>query len=196
MSLLLFLPRRLRSFIPFIVNSLPAMHSPKTIILNQSAIHARIKRIAYEIYEANYSEVEVIIIGIDERGSFLADELCQNLREISPLRIISAQAEVDRSDAPQSIGLDLSIDLNSLRGKSVVVVDDVLYTGFTMLHVVSILLQAFPRSLHTAVLIDRGHRSLPISSDYVGLELATTIQQHVIVEIDAASGDAAAFLVD
>lgn len=172
------------------------MSAPQTRILDQVAIHARMRRMAYEIYEANYSETEVIIIGIDERGGFLANELCQYLREISPLSIISAGVQVDRTDAPQSIGIDLSIDIESLRGKSVVVVDDVLYTGFTMLHVISILLQAFPRRLHTAVLIDRGHRSLPISSDFVGLELATTIRQHVVVEVDTEARKTEAFLRD
>ncbi len=196
MSLLLFFPLQVRSFIPVNFNPQAAMHSPQTQILDQVAIRARIRRIAYEIYEAHYSEAEIIVIGIDERGGFLADALCRDLREISPLRIIAAGAYVDRSDAPQSIGIDLSIDIGELRGKSVIVVDDVLYTGFTLLHVVSILLQAFPRSLHTAVLIDRGHRSLPIASDYTGLELATTIQQHVYVEIDGDTGVVEAFLRD
>jgi pyrimidine operon attenuation protein / uracil phosphoribosyltransferase len=196
LSLLLFFPQRVRSFISGIFNLQAVMYSPKVRILEKAAIHARIRRMAYEIYEANYSESEVIIIGIDERGGFLADELCRHLREISPLQIISAGAYVDRSDAPQSVGIDLSLEISELRDKSVIVVDDVLYTGFTLLHVVSILLQAFPRRMHTAVLIDRGHRNLPVSSDFVGLELATTIQQHVVVEIDVESGDAAAFLVD
>lgn len=170
------------------------MTDNKLKILGQHAIFARLKRMAYEIYEANYKEEELIVIGIDERGGYLAQQLCAHLSEISSMNIHLIHANLDRSD-PAGIGIDLSIeDVETLKAKTLIVVDDVLYTGNTMLNVVAILLQAGTRSIQTATLIDRGHRKMPVSPDFVGMELATTIHQHVIVEIDESNGNVQVFL--
>ena len=166
----------------------------KIRILDPSAIEARLKRMAYEIYEANYGESELIIIGIDERGGYLAGSLTQILEEISPLNLTLVDAHLDR-EHPESMGIEISIDIEELTHKPVVVVDDVLYSGNTLLNVVSILLQAGPKTLRTAVLIDRGHRTMPVSADFVGMELATTIQQHVSFEISLDQTNAQAFLL-
>lgn len=165
----------------------------KILILDSDAIRTRLRRMAYEVYERNYLEQGLTVIGIDERGGYLAQELVAYLRQVSDLDIQLVEAHPDRQ--PDSLGLDLQLDdLSELRDRVVLVVDDVLYTGWTMLHVVSILLQAAPKSIQTAVLIDRGHRQLPVSADMTGLLLATTIHQHVSVEIDPAAGRAEAFL--
>ena len=155
--------------------------SHKVRILDQKEIYARLKRMAFEVYERNYQEKNLLVIGIDVRGGFIAKELCRYLTEISDLQIERVKAKLDKSD--EGVGIELDVDIEKIHQRPVVVVDDVLYTGNTMLHVVSILLQAGPNSIQTAVLIDRGHRSMPVSPDFVGLELATTIQQHVSVDI-------------
>lgn len=154
------------------------MTSDKVQILDQAAITARLKRMAYEIYEANFGAKKLMLIGIDERGTFLANKLAEFLKDISSLKIVMFDAQLDR-EAEEGLGITLSGEVKKLKGKRVIVVDDVLYSGNTMIHVVSILLQLQPASIQTAVLIDRGHRAMPISSDFVGLELATTLQQHV-----------------
>ncbi len=156
----------------------------KIKILNQKSIMARLKRMAYEIYERNFQAEELVVIGIDTRGGYLGNLIVSYLREISSLNINYLMADIDRESDPISYGVDLGVGIEELAGKQVVVVDDVLYTGRTLLNVVAILLQAGPKTIQTAILIDRGHRSLPVSSDIVGFELATTIQQHVSVEID------------
>ncbi|MEM7368910.1 MAG: phosphoribosyltransferase family protein [Bacteroidota bacterium] len=171
------------------------MSATKVQILNQSESAARLKRIAYEIYERNYLEDEIIIIGIDERGSYLAGEIAQYISAISPLNVHLADANVDRSDDSIVIGIDLSIGIDELKDQVVIVVNDVLHTGITLLHVVAILLHAGPKIIQTAVLINRGHRVMPIDSDYVGMELATTIHQHIQVIVDEAEKGAEAFLV-
>ena len=171
------------------------MSDHRVNILNHQSIHARLKRMAYEIYEANFSETEIVVIGIDERGGYLAEELVQYLSSISPLSVRLINASLDRSGGKGDIGIDLNIEnVGELADKAVVVVDDVLYTGITLLNVVAILLQVGPSKIQTAVLIDRGHRNMPVSSDFVGLELATTLHQHVSMEINPNNGEVEAFL--
>ncbi|MEM6765633.1 MAG: phosphoribosyltransferase family protein [Bacteroidota bacterium] len=155
--------------------------SHKIRILDQKEIYARLKRMAFEVYERNYLEEGLLVLGIGIRGGFIAKELCRYLAEISTLKIERVKAQLDKSE--EGIGIEIDLEIESIENRPVIVVDDVLYTGTTMLHVVSILLQAGPSSIQTAVLIDRGHRSMPVSPDFVGLELATTIQQHVSVDI-------------
>lgn len=154
------------------------MKSDKVQILDAAGIMARIKRMAYEIYEANYAAKKLVLIGIDKRGGFLAKLLADYLKEICSLKIRLMDAKLDR-EAKEGMGITLSGDVSKLAGQPVIVVDDVLYSGHTMIHVVSILLQVGPGSIQTAVLIDRGHRTMPVSADFVGIELASTIQQHV-----------------
>lgn len=134
---------------------------------------------AFEIYESHYQESELLIIGIDERGGSLASKLMDQLKEISPIQLKYVNAKLDRESDPDAIGLEVALELKDVHNKPILVVDDVLYTGRTMLHVVSIFLQANPSSIRTAVLVDRGHRMVPVSADFTGLELATTFHQHV-----------------
>ena len=164
-------------------------------ILSPSQIQARLKRMAFEIYERNYQAKDLYVMGIDERGGFLSVELIKHLQKISPIQIHPVSVHLDRESDPNSLGIELDADIDELKNNPIVVVDDVLYTGRTLLHVLAILLQAGPSSIQTAVLIDRGHRLLPVSSDYVGIELATTMHQHVSVEIDTNQHTAEAFLL-
>lgn len=171
------------------------MSNDQVKLLDHHQVAARLRRMAFEVYEANYQEQSLIIIGIDERGGHLADLLAKHLKEISPLSISLYHAHLDRQSDPHAIGIDLSIEsIEALKDQPILVVDDVLYSGYTLLNVVAILLQAAPSSIQTAVLIDRGHRRMPVSSDFVGMILSTTIHQHVKVEIKPESNSAEAFL--
>lgn len=155
----------------------------KVPILEHEGIQRRLRRMAFELYEQHYQEQELLIIGIDERGGHIAQVIFDYLTEISPLDLTFIEAHVDRSSS-EGLGIELSVEPAELAGRPLIVIDDVLYTGTTLLNVVAILLMAQPKSIHTAVLIDRGHRKLPVSSDVTGLELATTIHQEVRVVID------------
>jgi len=166
----------------------------KIRILDSDDVAIRLKRMAFELYERNYEAESLTVIGIDQRGGYLARQIVGHLEQASNKEIQYIAAHLDRE--VETIGIDLEIDdVSELAGKPLVVVDDVLYSGKTMLHVVAILLHAAPSSIQTAVLIDRGHRSLPVSADSIGLQLATTVHQHVSVEIDEESGRAEAFLL-
>ncbi|MCI4668578.1 MAG: phosphoribosyltransferase [Bacteroidia bacterium] len=165
----------------------------KIKILDNASIQQRLKRIAYEVYESHYLEKELLVIGIDERGGKLANVLAEQLSEISPLDLTQVDAHLDRDSEAPSIGIELNIGLEEIKDRPILVVDDVLYTGTTMMNVVSILLYAFPKSIRTAVLVDRGHRMLPVSADFVGLQLATTYHQHVAFELQGE--DMSAYLL-
>lgn len=131
--------------------------------------------------------------GVDERGSYLAAQLHAHLLEISPLRPQLIASRLLRAPgAPHR--LETELPLGRFAGQALVVVDDVLYTGSTLLQFVAGLLPGGPRSIQTAVLIDRGHRLFPVDADVVGRRLATTIQEHISFEFDPASGRMAAFL--
>jgi pyrimidine operon attenuation protein / uracil phosphoribosyltransferase len=166
----------------------------KIRILGDASIRTRLRRMAYELYEAHYEAEGLVVIGIDERGGYLAREMVAYLKKISELDITFVAARLDRTGQP--VGIDLSMgDVSELKDQALVVVDDVLYTGSTLLNVVAILLHAAPASIRTVVLIDRGHRQFPISADILGLQLATTVHQHVSVEINPDDQQLEAFLL-
>lgn len=167
-------------------------------ILDKNDVQARLKRMAFEIYENNFQEESLILLGSDERGSFIAAQLEAHLLNISPIQVSRWHATFDKKDRQGRGGrmqVSFSHELSELRGKNVVVVDDVLYSGNTMLHLVAPLLEVVPNKIEVAVLIDRGHRVVPISPTYVGLELATTIQQLVAVEVNFEEKNIEAYLV-
>ena len=170
-------------------------NSSKIPILSNEEILSRLHRMAFEVYERNYHAERLYVIGVNERGGYLASKMLEYLERVSPIEIQYCQVDVDRETDPISYGIQLSMDPKELNGQELILVDDVLYTGRTLLNVVAILLQAGPASIQTAILVDRGHRSLPISPDFVGIELATTFHQHVSVEIDPEMEEASAYLL-
>lgn len=155
----------------------------RTIILSQSEIMAKLKRIAFQIYEQNFGEEEIILLGIDERGGYLAAKTQALLADISPFKIKIYQTLVEREKVVGMMPMISVGGFPDVKGKPVIVIDDVLYSGRTLLSVVAQILTQSPKRIQTMVLIDRGHRQMPISPDYVGMELATSLQQHVYFEV-------------
>lgn len=171
--------------------------SNKTPILDADMVEARLRRMAYEVYEQNFEEEGIVVLGISERGGFIAKRIVEILGEISPLEIQFATVELDQEVRQGQGGLmeaSFSETADFFTGKVVLAVDDVLYSGNTLLNVIAPLLSFNPKKIQTAVLIDRGHRSMPVFSNIVGTQLATTLQDHVVFEVDA-EGSAAAWLV-
>lgn len=163
-------------------------------IMDQPGVVARLKRIAFEIYEQHFQASRILLLGIEARGYFLAEEIAQYLTEISELEVKLGEVHVDRSGEEGDFGIELPVGIDELKGQVVILVNDVLHTGRTLLHASSILLLAGPSCIQTVVLVNRGHRVMPVSSDYVGLELATTIHQHVSVAVDLEARLASVFL--
>lgn len=168
------------------------MSTEKVRILDQPAIVAKLKRMAFEIYEKNFGKKELIMVGMDERGGYLAQELKSLLERISPLKVTFVQARKDLESYDVTLeGVDGSV----LKNQIVFLVDDVLYSGITMVSALTTVMEFAPRKVRIAVLIDRGHRSFPVSPDFVGLELATTLKQHVSVEVEEENEKIEAFLL-
>lgn len=169
------------------------METSKVRIMHHHAIQAKLRRMAYQIYEKNFEETELVFVGINTRGSHIAKRLIQLLEEISPLNLHFLHAE--KNEAGTGVELDPNAFQETIPNRTVIVVDDVLYSGGTMLSAVSQLMPFKPAKIRIAVLIDRGHRNYPLSPDYLGMDLATTLKQHVSVEVAADDSKVEAFLL-
>lgn len=153
------------------------------LILDKGQILQKIKRIAYEIYERNFQEEEIIISGVEDMGYVLAKMIGKELETISPLKTVLVSLSVDKTAKTQSeVGLDCSADI--FEGKCIVLVDDVLNSGKTLAYCIKPFLEAGVKKLETAVLINRSHKLFPISADYNGYELSTTLNEHIEVRLD------------
>ncbi|SEW38470.1 pyrimidine operon attenuation protein / uracil phosphoribosyltransferase [Chitinophaga arvensicola] len=152
----------------------------RNIILTQDIIQKKIERIAYEIYELNSDGTDIILAGIWDRGVIIAHKLAAILEQISPLKIHIIELRLDKQN-PGEVLVSEEIDFNN---KVIVVVDDVANSGRTMLYALKPLLKYLPKKIQTAVLVDRKHKSFPLSVDFVGYSLATTLQDMVLVEMN------------
>jgi pyrimidine operon attenuation protein/uracil phosphoribosyltransferase len=152
----------------------------RNIILTKDIIQKKLERIAYEIYEHNSDGNEIILAGIWDRGVIIAHKIAAILEKISPLKTHIIELRLDKQH-PKEVVISESIDFN---GKVVVVVDDVANSGRTMLYALKPLLEFLPKKIQTAVLVDRKHKSFPLSVDFVGYSLATTLQDMVLVEMN------------
>jgi pyrimidine operon attenuation protein/uracil phosphoribosyltransferase len=133
---------------------------------------------AYEIWERNSDEKEITLIGIEKGGKILADNLSVILNEISPLKIETISFNINKKNL-----LNHAIDFEqSLEGKTVVLCDDVINSGKTVMYSMPAILSYDVKKIMVAVLVDRKHKSFPIASDIVGHTVATTIQDHIEVE--------------
>ena len=155
----------------------------RTLILNTKQIQQKINRIAYEIYENNYDEKEIIIAGIATNGYLLAKRIVDVLKTISPLNTKLIEIVLDKKD-PLSKEIKINLTDKELKNKVIILVDDVLNSGKTLIFGAKPLLNTPIKRLTTAILVDRGHNRYPIKADFVGLSLSTTLQEHITVELD------------
>ena len=153
-----------------------------TLILNDEQIRRKIRRMAHEIYENNYTEKEIILAGILSQGYQLALLLAEQLKLISPLEISLVEVSLDKAK-PTQASIELNIEGKSLKNKSIVLVDDVLNTGKTLAYSLKPFLKVKVKCLEVAVLVNRSHAKFPVSARYSGYELGTTINEHVLVQL-------------
>lgn len=162
----------------------------KTVILDNNGIKRALTRISHEILEKNKGLSDVVLVGIQSGGAFLARDIssCMELIEGERVPFGSVDITLYRDDIKQqsphkSVGkTDISF---SLEGKRVVLVDDVLFTGRTIRAALDALMDhGRPRVIQLAVLIDRGHRELPIRADFVGRNVPTSLKENVEVIFD------------
>lgn len=154
----------------------------KTVILESKEIRQKIVRIAYEIYE-NHFEEELILLGIEGTGLKLAKMVHVELEKISNEHLSFHAIKVNKQ-APRIDELKVDNGDVDLTGKTIVLIDDVINSGKTMAFAVFHLLSQSPGSIKVAVLVDRQHRQYPVKTDYVGLTLSTTLQDHIEVNLE------------
>ncbi|WP_394773761.1 phosphoribosyltransferase domain-containing protein [Flavobacterium sp.] len=163
----------------------------KNIILTNQEIEHKIKRIAYQIYETFVDEEEVVIAGIASNGSIFAQKLAEALNTISTLKVSLCEVKVDKQN-PQ-LPIQTSLTKEEYENKGLVLVDDVLNSGTTLIYAVRHFLDVPLKKFKTAVLVDRNHKKYPVKADFKGISLSTSLLEHVQVVFDD-NGDNYAFL--
>jgi pyrimidine operon attenuation protein/uracil phosphoribosyltransferase len=148
-------------------------------ILNHQQILHKIKRIAYQIYETLVDEDEIIIAGIETDGLKFAKKIHAALKEISDIKITLCEVKVDKGNLLNPI--KTSISEEEYKNKALVLIDDVLNSGGTLIYVVKHFLNVPLKKFKTAVLVDRNHKLYPIKADFKGISLSTSLQEHVVV---------------
>ncbi|PWB23288.1 phosphoribosyltransferase domain-containing protein [Flavobacterium sp. HTF] len=163
----------------------------KNIILTNQEIEHKIKRIAYQIYETFVDEEEIVIAGIATNGSVFAQKIATALENISTLKVSICEVRVDKQNPQLPVQTSLTKEEYSNRG--LVLVDDVLNSGTTLIYAVRHFLDVPLKKFKTAVLVDRNHKKYPVKADFKGISLSTSLLEHVQVIFDE-NGDNYAFL--
>jgi pyrimidine operon attenuation protein / uracil phosphoribosyltransferase len=169
-------------------------HGSEKVVLHEGDVQRALTRIAHEIAERNTDASALAVIGIHRRGAFLARRLRDLLQELLDAEIPLGDLDIgfyrddvsSRPDAPVVHASHVDFDVTA---RTVVVVDDVLYTGRTVRAAIEALFDyGRPERVQLAVLADRGHRELPIRPDYVGKNLPTSSSEHVYVRVRELDG--------
>ena len=148
-------------------------------ILDQSTANQKLHRLALEVAEQSERSEELIIIGIKKSGLVIAEKIGTLVQEyIASVKVISATLD---KRSPKEITFSEDIDFN---GKSVLITDDVSNSGKTIMYALKPLLDFHPKRIQTLVLVERMHKQFPVKPDYVGASIATTLQDHIYVEVE------------
>lgn len=158
------------------------MKSHKKLLTAQQTTQ-KIRRIAFEIYERNLEEPEIILAGITGGGYQLGQHLQTHLREIAKgIEIKLFKIDLNKEN-PHNQSVSFDMDKEMLAGKVIIVVDDVLNTGRTLAYSLSPFLSVRVKRVQVAVMVNRAHHSFPIFADYVGYALSTTLNEHITVQL-------------
>ncbi len=153
-------------------------------ILSHQQIQHKIRRIAYQIYESKVEEDKIILAGIDGGGLEFARKIQRVLRKITEAEIVLCKVTMDKKD-PLGSEVRTSLPVEAYENQSVVLVDDVLNSGTTLIYGVNHFLKTRLKKLKTAVLVNRNHKKYPVKADFKGISLSTSLQMHVHVEFAA-----------
>jgi pyrimidine operon attenuation protein/uracil phosphoribosyltransferase len=148
-------------------------------ILTHKEIKHKIKRIAFQIYENNVNEKEIILAGIESNGYVLAKQLKSVLTKISKINPILCKVIIDKKNPRNEI--TTSIPAEEYKNKSVILIDDVLNSGTTLIYGVKHFLEVPLKQFNTAVLVNRNHKKYPVKADFKGISLSTSLHDHVDV---------------
>lgn len=174
----------------------------KAQIMDETAVSRALSRIAHEIIEKNQGTEDVYLVGIQRRGVAIAKEIAKKIDEVEGGKIQLGILDITLyrddlsmlSEHPRINGSDIGF---AITGKKIVIVDDVLYTGRTVRAAIDALMDmGRPMAIQLAVLIDRGHRELPIRADYVGKNVPTSKNELIHVDVEELDGVSRVFITD
>ena len=159
----------------------------KTQILDKIQLQQKVNRLSWQIYEQNYSEKEIIVVGIEKRGVELSKRISDVISSISDIKVINSTVKLDKKN-PLSSDIVFSLDADSIENKVVVLIDDVLNSGKTLIYTSKEFLSVPLKKLSTLVLVNRNHNRYPVKADYEGMSLSTTLQEHITVVFGKEEG--------
>lgn len=174
----------------------------KSNIIDKEGFNRIITRISHEILEQNKGSQNLVLIGMRTRGEFLARRIREKIKEIDSVELPFGVLDVTlyrddfrtRLKQPQVSVSDITFDVNE---KDIILIDDVLYTGRTVRSALNALMDlGRPRSIQLCILIDRGHRELPIRADFVGKNVPTSLNEEIKVKMEEFDGEDAIYLVE
>jgi pyrimidine operon attenuation protein/uracil phosphoribosyltransferase len=151
----------------------------ENIILRHEEIKHKTKRIAYQIYETFVNEEEVILAGIANNGYIFAQKIAVELALISDLKVTLCEVNINKQN-PQDV-VTTSLNTEYYQNKALILIDDVLSSGTTLIYGVKHFLEVPLSKFKTAVLVDRNHKKYPVKADFKGLSLSTSLQEHIQV---------------
>lgn len=152
----------------------------RNLILDAAQVKQKIKRMAFEVYEHNFKEKNIVIAGIEGQGYTLAKLLAKDVEAVSEIEVTLVKVTLDKA-APQQSEIGLDVELKDIRKRCIILVDDVLNTGRTFAYGMKPFLTIEVKKIEIAVLVNRSHTLFPIYPQYTGYELATTLREHVEV---------------
>ena len=169
----------------------------KKEVVDAQTLTRAITRITYEIIERNKDMDEVVLVGIKTRGVYIAKRIAERLKSLEkldvPLGVLDTKPY--RDDIQEGTLLDTSQIPVDITNKDVIIVDDVLFTGRTIRAAFdSLIHKGRPKRIQLAVLVDRGHRELPIRADYVGKNVPTSANENIIVQMEEVDGKDCVFI--
>ncbi len=174
----------------------------KSKLVDKEGIERIITRMAHEILEKNKGSENLVLIGMRTRGEFIARRLQKKIKEIEgvelPLGVLDVTLYRDdfrtRLKQPQVSVSDITFDISE---KDVILVDDVLYTGRTVRSALNALMDfGRPATIQLCILVDRGHRELPIRADFVGKNIPTSLNEEIKLKVEEYDGEDAIYLVE
>jgi pyrimidine operon attenuation protein/uracil phosphoribosyltransferase len=164
-------------------------------ILDSDQIERKFQRMARQLLEAHHSESEIILMGIEGQGQEVALRLQTILAKIGELKIHIKNIELDKEN-PLSKEIVCNASKEEIQSKVVVIVDDVLNSGKTLIYAVKHILDSGPKGVYTTVLVDRIHRSFPVRADYCGLSLSTHLNEHISVKLSKSKSKSDAVFLE
>lgn len=161
----------------------------KVKILDTVQIRQKINRLAFEVYENNFSEKELLVVGIEGNGYKVAHQLAEKIKEISKLKVKIGKISLDKNKPWEG---ETAVDFKEkdFVNKNVILVDDVLNSGKTLMYAVKLFLDKPVKKITTVILVDRSHSRFPVKADFVGLTLSTTLQEHIEADFSQKNKEA------